>query len=172
MSITIYLPDDWEEEINKAAKDRSVDNFKGWLKIWINRWIRYSAGQPEEEKAAELPKPSWKIIEAPEQEYPTLAARRIMEELVPDWRELFLAKNRHYGETADYLGIKGQFADINRKFWPLKRALWDDVDSFGVGEPVEEIIKDLIGHLFLALDMLGEENAGNPMGYRYGRKSQ
>ena len=57
--------------------------------------------------------------------YPTEAARRIFVEHVPEWAELFLEKNSHYGDTANFLGAAGQFSDINRKFWPLKRILWD-----------------------------------------------
>lgn len=62
------------------------------------------------------------------------------------------------GDTADILGAKGQFADINRKFWRLKAMLWDEVvpmyPDAGAGESVEEILMDFIGHAALTIDYL------------------
>lgn len=64
------------------------------------------------------------------------------------------------GDTANHLGAKGQFADINRKFWRLKAMLWDEVvpmyPDAGAGETVEEILMDLIGHAALTIDFLRE----------------
>lgn len=89
--------------------------------------------------------------------FPTESAKRILLDHFPEWAALFLAKNRHYGETANHLGIKGQFADINRKFWPLKAFLWDDKEPTPGSETPEVIILDLIGHLFLTLDLLDQK---------------
>lgn len=66
----------------------------------------------------------------------------------------FAAKNQDYGDTAYNLGAKGQFADINRKFYKLKRSLWEDETlEF---ESVEEILEDMLGHILLTLDFLRE----------------
>lgn len=72
--------------------------------------------------------------------------------LMPEWLRLFAAKNADYGDGAKVLGVRGQYADINRKMLKLKRSLWDgDQLQF---EDSDEVIMDLIGHLFLTLDMI------------------
>jgi hypothetical protein len=98
---------------------------------------------------------------------------RISEYLVPQWLEHQKAKAADYNtpasaldplagfENADVLGIPGQFAEIWRKVWKLKRGMWDGATL--VNEGVREILLDMIGHCFLAIDMLdrlkGEEFA-------------
>lgn len=67
----------------------------------------------------------------------------------------FLDKGDDYDNTWSHLGSKGQFADINRKFWKLKRAVWDEKEL--TGEPLIEVIQDLLGHLFLLLETLEME---------------
>jgi hypothetical protein len=85
-------------------------------------------------------------------------AQRIIGLILPQFVARFVEKSLHYGPTnANVLGPAGQFADISRKVGPLKRALWDGVESNV--EPPEEICKDLIGHLFLTMDML-EQGVG------------
>lgn len=74
--------------------------------------------------------------------------------IMPEWLALFQRKNRDYGSGSAYeLGVRGQYSDIYRKMIKLKRAMWDghDLDF----EDTEEIIKDLISHLFLTLHMFG-----------------
>lgn len=62
------------------------------------------------------------------------------------------------GDLSDFLGVKAQFVDINRKFWRLKSMLWDEVvpmyPDAGAGESVEEILMDFIGHAALTIDFL------------------
>jgi hypothetical protein len=92
------------------------------------------------------------------------AAQRIMTTIVPEWTTQFLDKNSDYNtassthglapviEPADVLGVAGQFAEIWRKIWKLKKAMWDgNVLAF---EQPREVLLDLIGHCFLAIDML------------------
>jgi len=72
--------------------------------------------------------------------------------LMPEWLRLFASKNADYGDGAKVLGVRGQYADINRKMLKLKRSLWDgDKLQF---EDSDEVIMDLIGHLFLTLHMI------------------
>ena len=74
--------------------------------------------------------------------------------IMPEWLALFQRKNRDYGSGSAYdLGVRGQYSDIHRKMIKLKRAMWDghDLDF----EDTDEIIKDLISHLFLTLHMFG-----------------
>ncbi len=86
------------------------------------------------------------------------AVDRIINDHMVEWREEFIRKSADYNskvsgfEPHTLLGIPGQFADIWRKVWKLKKALWDG-DKL-TGEQPKEIIRDLISHLFLTLDML------------------
>lgn len=91
------------------------------------------------------------------------AAQRITTGLVQEWIEHFLTKNGDYNsdpmpgfpdgfENADVLGVQGQFGEIWRKIWKLKKGMWDGADL--VGEPLREVLLDMIGHCFLAIDML------------------
>jgi len=82
---------------------------------------------------------------------PTHQAERILLGVLPKVLELFLNKNKDYGDDFDEfkLGAKGQFVDIWRKVGKLKLALWDGKEL--AGEQVPEIMMDLIGHLLLAL---------------------
>jgi hypothetical protein len=82
----------------------------------------------------------------------TEQARVIMENLVPQWAEEFLEKNRKYKAVDNSLGAKGVFPDIYRKVGILKSRMWDGEQS--VGEGTTEVIRDLIGHLFLMAYML------------------
>lgn len=92
------------------------------------------------------------LVEREEGDSPELdvIATRIM----PEWLELFARKNRDYGSGSAYeLGVRGQYSDIHRKMIKLKRAMWDGEQlDF---EDTDEIIKDLISHLFLTLHMFG-----------------
>lgn len=73
--------------------------------------------------------------------------------LMPEWLRLFARKNADYGSGSSFdLGVRGQYSDIHRKMIKLRRALWDG-ESLAF-EGVDEIINDLIGHLFLTRRML------------------
>lgn len=86
------------------------------------------------------------------------AFQRIVCAHLPEWVAKFRAKNADYSgagaEPHKVLGVQGQFADIWRKIWKLKKALWDGQTL--AGEQPEEILRDLIGHCFLTLDLLRE----------------
>lgn len=74
-----------------------------------------------------------------------------------DALRLFVRRNREYGDTANILGPKGQFADIHRKVAKLKNILWDEnVAPQDVTESPEEIMMDLIGHCLLGIQMMRE----------------
>jgi hypothetical protein len=59
----------------------------------------------------------------------------------------FLEKNGDYGDGSDEFGPRGQIMEISGKYRKLKAAVWDG--QVLVGEPVEEIIDDMIAHLLL-----------------------
>lgn len=89
---------------------------------------------------------------SPARMWPSEAAKNIMKFILPEWQKLFLDKNAGYGDMADELGPKAQLVDIHRKVGKLKRALWDGKE---IGEEdIREVTMDLIGHCFLLLHTL------------------
>jgi hypothetical protein len=83
------------------------------------------------------------------EEYPTEQARRIVEGILPRVICRFIAKNRDYGENAQTLGLRGQFADLHRKYGKLRRAWWEGEQLYS--ESDTEVAEDMIAHLLLAL---------------------
>lgn len=90
------------------------------------------------------------------------ASERIRESLVPEFVKHQEEKAKDYNESlvpgvenADVLGERGQYAELWRKMAKLKKALWDGQPL--VGEQPREILLDLIGHCFLAIDMLDRQ---------------
>lgn len=66
-----------------------------------------------------------------------------------EWAELFVQKQKDYGDGSDDLGGAGQYAELHRKITKLRRALWEGIEL--ENEPVREVLMDLIGHCFLAM---------------------
>lgn len=97
----------------------------------------------------------------------TQTYERVMADLVPAWAERFRLKSLDYSsetglaEPHRVLGVAGQFSDIWRKIWKLKKVMWNGEELIAEdGETEERILEDLISHCFLALDMLREKNGG------------
>lgn len=92
-------------------------------------------------------------------------ARRIIGEILPIFVSKFVKANLHYGpDNANVLGPAGQFADIWRKIGPLRRSLWEGQEL--TREQPDQICMDLIGHLFLTIDMLEQgvnRRGGGPL---------
>lgn len=84
-------------------------------------------------------------------------AMDIVSRLAPEFLDLFLRKNRKYRKVGNDLGERGVFPDINRKVGIIRDRIWDDGEE--EGEPTREVIMDLIGHLFLMLHMIDDNNA-------------
>lgn len=98
----------------------------------------------------------------------TTAFERIRDQWVPIWLKGFELNSRDYNSNAvvtfephTVLGLRGQFADIWRKIWKLKKAFWDDERL--EGEQPLEIIDDLISHLFLTRDLLIQQQQENSL---------
>ena len=89
-------------------------------------------------------------------DYPTPLARDIHERIFPEWSAKFLVKNAGYGATHALLGIKGCFPDLYRKVHKIKSAIWDGKDL--VGEQPREILMDLIGHAFMIISLMDQED--------------
>lgn len=73
----------------------------------------------------------------------------ILEIIAPKVLALWAEKNKDYAGQQVFLGMRAQFADINRKFWKLKQVMWDDEDSSF--EKADEIMMDMIGHLLMSI---------------------
>ena len=77
---------------------------------------------------------------------------------IPEFLDLFVRKNKEYGENAQTLGPRGQFSDMYRKMIKLKTAMWDGEEEKLTSEGVDEILMDLIGHCLLTLRMRREQD--------------
>jgi hypothetical protein len=83
----------------------------------------------------------------------------IINELLPEIDAHMRMGAAHYGyETHHDLGLRGQYADMYRKWAMLKRVMWDGEAT--VREGLREILMDMIGHLLLTICMLdkGEDS--------------
>lgn len=89
---------------------------------------------------------------------PTDQARDIVSRLIPEWLNGFLDANARYRKVGNELGYKGILPDVNRKMGVLKARVWDGDKDSG-REPTRGIVLDLIGHLFLMLHMMDEEDS-------------
>lgn len=80
------------------------------------------------------------------------AYKEINHEITPEVLELFRSKqgNHTVGDHFLLLGARGQFAELNKKFWKLYAAVWEGSVEL-IGEDVEEVAADMIGHLLLLI---------------------
>lgn len=107
----------------------------------------------------------------------TEQAKRVME-LMWVWWEEFEAKNRDYqtstGNVSENFGLMGQYMKLTDKIHKLRKSMWDAEvikEAMGQGlsnpkpdvttpfqfEGTEEILRDIIGHCFLALDFIEQK---------------
>jgi hypothetical protein len=93
--------------------------------------------------------------------YATLAAAYILADLVPEWEQLFEAKNAEYGEYDSELGELGETVEVWRKAKKLRRAFIDKVDTSNWSETPRTVALDMIGHLFLLIMLMDEAGAGD-----------
>lgn len=86
------------------------------------------------------------------------AYQYINEVIAPQVLAHFKDKQRDYagGPAFLFLGSKGQFSDLNRKFWKLYAAVWEGKEL--EGEQPIEIAEDMIGHLLLLIFTLQQED--------------
>lgn len=83
----------------------------------------------------------------------------ILMELLPEIDAHLRLAGKHYGyQTHHALGLKGQYADMYRKWALLKRFMWDGEEP--TRESLREILRDLIGHALLTIAMLDRYTAG------------
>jgi hypothetical protein len=88
----------------------------------------------------------------------TELAKRIVKWHAPDVFAHFMMRNAEYGDDNDFnLGSRGQYVDISRKVQKLKRRMWDGQPERDGEESTRTIVTELIGHLFMTLDYLDQE---------------
>lgn len=83
----------------------------------------------------------------------------IITERLPNavWR--FLNKNEDYGTGSDEFGLAAQVHDLSRKYKKVFEAVINGKEL--TGEPLEEVIEDMIGHALLMLEQLGVSESGH-----------
>lgn len=81
----------------------------------------------------------------------TNEAMDIINRIFPQWLDLFLEKQADYGESSDDLGMKGDFADMHRKWKKLRRSMWEDIPLRDPNETTRKVLLDMIGHCFRAI---------------------
>lgn len=68
----------------------------------------------------------------------------------------FIEKSRDYPpEAYKFLGARAQFVEVSKKFFKLRRGLWEGKKL--EGEDVGEICEDLIGHMLITLNLIRTE---------------
>lgn len=71
----------------------------------------------------------------------------ILHRILPDILDKFDVASGDYGDAYKLLGEKGQFSDINRKFWKMYNAIW--LGQPLSGESLYQITDDVICHCLL-----------------------
>jgi hypothetical protein len=78
--------------------------------------------------------------------------------IVREWWKQFLVAYTEYGPgAADETGLAGQWGDLHRKVKKLKPFMWEGDETRLKRENPREVLMDLIGHCFLAIEMLDRE---------------
>lgn len=130
------------------------------MRIWPRRPVRAKRGTfetcPVSGRVTVIPV-SMKITESTDHDY-------IRDTLLLQVQRHMDLGAEHYGpNNHTELGIKGQFADMYRKFRPLKARMWDGKPDVNGKESTREICMDLIGHCLLTIAMIDRASyAGGP----------
>lgn len=104
----------------------------------------------------EVSKPT--MFRVPSDEPSRLSA--ISEICMASW-EKFAEAYAEYGDgAADETALAGQWADLYRKINKLKRSMWAGDNTYLTRESAATILHDLVGHAWLALEMLERGETG------------
>ena len=83
-----------------------------------------------------------------------------MEDILPKAMNKFWEKSRDYGDVFKELGIAGQYSDMHRKMFKLRKAMWHGEQL--KGEQPDEILEDLLGNILISIYLVrnngGETN--------------
>lgn len=113
-----------------------------------------------------------------EKNFPETEQAKRVYELMFTWWEEFVKKSADYqtssGNVSENFGLMGQYMKLTDKIHKLRKSMWDAEvvkEAMGQGlsnpkpdvtapfqfEGTEEILRDVIGHCFLALDFIAEQ---------------
>lgn len=79
------------------------------------------------------------------------ALEKIWVDARDDWR----TRRDDYGDAFLELGAKGQFSDIWRKVYKLKRSVWEGHQL--TGEPAEQVAKEIMPHCAMLVYLLDRQ---------------
>jgi hypothetical protein len=72
----------------------------------------------------------------------------------------FQEKSIDYGDVFKELGIAGQYSDMHRKMFKLRKFMWEGYEL--KGEQADEILEDLLGNILISIYLVrnngGETN--------------
>lgn len=100
------------------------------------------------------------VVDAIEEAEGVGYVRMIVNVILPGLLSRFAIAAGDYRDAYKLLGEKGQFSDINRKYWKLKHAVWDGQSL--EGEDVNQIAEDIICHCLLLLLIRWENGVQDP----------
>ena len=90
-----------------------------------------------------------------------LSGMERIEDIAAEWNIQFAERYNEYGEgAADELGLAGQWGDLYRKIKKLKPELWEGASNRKLAETPRQVLLDIIGHAFLAIDMIDRGMTG------------
>jgi hypothetical protein len=84
-----------------------------------------------------------------------------MENILVEARDMWREKRGDYGDAFMELGDKGQFSEIWRKVYKLKRSVWEGYELHG--ETPEQIAMELIPHCLMLVYLIRQERNGGSM---------
>lgn len=80
-------------------------------------------------------------------------------DILPRVASKFQKKASDYGDVFFELGLPGQYSDMHRKMYKLRKAMWEEEEL--KGEQPEEILQDLIGNCLISLYLIEDDRKAN-----------
>ena len=77
--------------------------------------------------------------------------------ILPRAVKRFQEKSTDYGDTFEDLGLAGQYSDMHRKMYKLKKYMWHEENL--IGEQPDEILEDLLGNILISLYLYDRDKA-------------
>jgi hypothetical protein len=96
-------------------------------------------------------------------DYQDVDRQYVVNKVLPEFKDRFLAWNEEYKHQPRMLGSKGEFANMFRKILKVKSLVWDGVDGSGWRENLRTILFEIIAHAALMLyDLHMESESEDP----------
>lgn len=78
-----------------------------------------------------------------------------LEHILTEAKKMWQERRGDYGDAFIELGPQGQFSDIWRKVFKLKRSVWDGIELHG--ESPEQIAMEIIPHCLMLVYLIRQE---------------